>query len=69
MDDKIPYIVFEGAQARSERTIKRIVIALIITVAMLFASNALWLWAWSQYDYTSEEISIDGQDGMATATP
>ena len=69
MDDKIPYIVFEGAQARSERTIKRIVIALIITVAMLFASNALWLWAWSQYDYTSEEISIDGPDGMATATP
>ncbi len=66
MEDKsIPYILYEGAQARSERTIRRIIVALIVTIIMLFASNALWLWAWSQYDYTSEEISIDGQDGMA----
>lgn len=66
MENKsIPYIVYEGAQARAERTSKRLTIALIIAVILIFISNALWLYAWSQYDYTSEEISVDAQDGIA----
>ena len=60
----IPYIAHEGAQARMERTIARmfkIVIALIIA---LFLSNALWLYAWMQYDYTSETDTVTySQDG------
>lgn len=61
----VPYIVHEAAQARNERAIKRLVIALIVTVCMIFASNALWLWAWMQYDYTGEETVVEALDGVA----
>ena len=46
----VPYIVYEGSQARHERTIKRLVIIIIIAISMLFATNAIWIYMWSQYD-------------------
>lgn len=76
MDEKtnlkkdVPYIVYEAETARAERHLKRILIALIISVILLFASNALWLYAWCQYDYASYELisdegnaSLIGNDG------
>lgn len=60
---QVPYIVYESAQARSERMNRRLVIALVIAVILIFASNALWLWAWMQYDYTGEE-TVYTQDGQ-----
>ena len=33
-DNKVPYIVFEGEQARHERTVKRLVIALLVSVLL-----------------------------------
>lgn len=27
---------------------------------MIFISNAMWLYAWEQYDYESYEITADG---------
>lgn len=65
MDDKrtVPYIVYESAQARAERRDKRHIIALIIITAMLFVTNIIWVYEWSQYDYCSEEIAYQ-QDGM-----
>lgn len=58
MDEKnIPYIVFESTTARMERSMKRLTIALIISIVAIFASNALWLYAWCQYDYSSSETS------------
>jgi hypothetical protein len=56
--------------ARNERAVKRLVIALIVAIALIFASNAVWLYAWMQYDYssdmtTSEKINVDGKDGIA----
>ena len=69
----IPYFVHEGDLARSERTIKRLIIALVVTICLVFASNAVWLYAWMQYDYESSEstqtdtsyINVDGKDGTA----
>lgn len=66
----IPYFAHEGIMARMERTVKRLWIALIVTIIMIFASNALWLWAWMQFDYTSEmttteTIQVDGKRGNA----
>ena len=58
-EQNVPYIVYEGAQARQERTIKRLVTIIITLIAMLFASNAIWLYAWMQYDYTEEQLKID----------
>lgn len=62
MEDKnVPYIVYEGTMARFERTIKRLIIALVIAVLLIFASNGLWLYEWCQYDYSN--ISVDSEDG------
>ena len=62
MEDKnVPYIVYEGTIARFERTVKRLIIALIIAVILLFASNMAWLYEWSLYDYS--DVTIDSDDG------
>jgi photosystem II stability/assembly factor-like uncharacterized protein len=67
MENNVPYIVHEAAQARSERHIKRLVIALVVAIVLIFASNAAWLLAWMQYDYTSETTTTETtyqQDGQ-----
>lgn len=66
----IPYFVHEGDMARCERTTKKLVVALVITILLVFASNAIWLYAWMQYDYssdmtTTEHIDVDGKNGIA----
>lgn len=66
----VPYIVYEGEQARNERTHKRLIIALIITIMLLFATNALWISAWMSYDYAGEieatqNVDVDAKDGVA----
>jgi hypothetical protein len=63
MPASVPYMVYETAQARNERDKKRLLIALVVSVVLIFISNAIWLWAWMQYDYTSEEIIVDSNDG------
>lgn len=67
----VPYIAYEGSMARYERHCKRLVVALVVAIALMFASNALWLWAWCQYDYmgettTTETVTVDGKDGIAS---
>lgn len=67
MENNVPYIAYESAQARSERHIRRMLAALIVAVVLMFLSNALWLWAWVQYDYTSETTTTETtyqQDGQ-----
>lgn len=60
----IPYIAHESAMARNERAIRRLVWALVIAILLMFVSNALWLWAWQSYDYTSEDSDVTyQQDG------
>ena len=57
--ESVPYIVHESSMARMERQVKRGWIALIVAVCLLFVSNAAWLYAWMQYDYSSEETIVD----------
>lgn len=61
----VPYIVHESSMARMERQIKRLWISAIVSVVLLFASSAIFTWAWMQYDYSSEEI-VYQQDGEGT---
>ena len=56
--ERVPYIVHEASMARMERQIKRLWIAVIIAVCLLFASNAGWMIYESQFDTISYE-----QDG------
>ena len=39
----VPYAAFESSMSRAERIIKRLVIALIVIIALTFASNIGWL--------------------------
>ena len=60
----VPYIVFEGSMARSERHIKRLVIALIIAVVMIAATNIAWLIVWNSYEYVGDTSETTySQDG------
>lgn len=51
----VSYLAFESEMSRNERHAKRLTIALIVSIILIFASNALWLYAWLQYDYSSTE--------------
>ena len=64
MEEKVPYIAHEAEVARLERTIKRLTVIIIIAVALIFASNAMWLYYWNQYDYVGEETYTYSQDGL-----
>ena len=52
--ESIPYVVFEAAEARSERHIKRLIIALIISIIVSLLTNLAWLYVWNQYNYSSD---------------
>lgn len=71
---QMPFVVHESGMTRMERIVKRLVIALIASILLTFASNALWLYAWMQYDYSSSAtttttetstVTVDGKDGVA----
>ena len=63
--ESVPYIVHESSMARMERQIKRLWITVLVLIVMLVGTNAAWLYAWCQYDYSSEE-TINQQDGEGT---
>ena len=62
MEKDVPYIVYESEAARHERTIKRLITALLIAILMIMVSNLAWLYVFNQYDFSSEEITIEGGD-------
>ena len=65
--EPISYMAFESVQARNERITKRLSVALIIAIILMFLSNAMWLNAWLSYDYTdeteSEIVTVDTDGG------
>lgn len=61
----VPYIVYESAEAKSERIIKRLIIALVITIALMFATNIVWIIEFCGFDYSAEETTIEANDGTA----
>lgn len=72
LPENVPYIVYEAERARSqielkeerarnERIFKKMWIAIIVGAVLFFASQAVWLWAWTSYDYVSYEYQQDGE--------
>lgn len=61
----VPYIVLESSQANSERTIKRLIIALVITIVLMFATNVFWIYEFCSYDYMTEETTVEADSGTA----
>ena len=58
--ESVPYIVHESSMARMERQIKRLWIALVVCIAMLFACYAGWLIYESQFATISYEQDGEG---------
>ena len=57
----------EFVSTRLDRINKRLTIMLAIATILIFVSNALWLWAWMQYDYESSMVETTySQDGQGT---
>ena len=56
----VPFVVYQATASRQERQIRRMWIALVVSIVFLFISNAFWLWSWTQYDYESYEVTSDG---------
>lgn len=68
--EKISYVAYESVLTRFEKQLKRLWVALIIAIVLIFASNCMWLVCFSQYDMTSDTTTtttIDAeQDGDGT---
>ena len=58
--ESVPYIVHETAMARNERTVKRLVVALIIAIVLAFATNVGWLIYESQFETITYEQDGEG---------
>lgn len=62
----VPYAAFESSMSRSERIIKRLVIALILIIALTFASNIGWLMYANNNGNTSSSYTAT-QQGSPTS--
>lgn len=61
-----PAVDYNGdiALAFAERTTKRLWVVIIILIAALLITNAIWIVQWSQYDYTSYTVEAT-ENGLA----
>lgn len=59
----VPFVAYERAEAAFERNIKRLWITVSVLIALLFASNMLWLWAFTGYDMVSYDYE-QGDSGI-----
>lgn len=62
MEREIPYIAFEAEMARYERTIKRLLIALVVAILLIFVSNIAWLWFFNQFDIEGETVQLESHE-------
>lgn len=58
----VPFYVYELESAKHERTVKRLLRALLITILLMVGTNLAWLYVFNQYDISSEQYTIEGQD-------
>ena len=65
METSIPYEMYDALQKRFDRIIHKLIIALVTSMAITLISNALWLWAFTQYEYITDETQIITKDGVA----
>ena len=66
LKETVSYLVYESSQTRLDRIIHRLIVALIVSVGLLFASNLIWMYMWSQYDFISDEVTVSNTDGITT---
>lgn len=63
--DSVPYIVYESERARAERIIKRIVIALVITIILAISALYLQDRGWREFIAESDIETYTYEQGGA----
>lgn len=58
--EPVAYIVYQDTMTRLESAIRKLIVALVVTIVLMFASNIAWLIAWNMYDYESTSVVVDG---------
>lgn len=58
----VPFYVFESFRIHNQKIITTLIVALIVTIVLLFATNIAWLTYESQFDYADEEVTLGAQD-------
>jgi hypothetical protein len=66
--DSVPFIVHEGIVSRQERTIKRLVIALIIAISLMFVTNCIWIYYETQFETVTYNQDGEGINNVNTGT-
>lgn len=61
----VPRWTHEADMARMERTVKKLWVLLIIVLALLFGTNAGWIWYEAQFIDESVTQEVDTGDGDA----
>lgn len=62
----IPYIVWEGERARDERRHRRDFIIILVLIAALLVSNAVWVYVTVKRNIeTGAVVSVEGDAGVA----
>lgn len=57
-------LAFERMQSKDERNDRWRNLTIIILIVLLVVTNAMWLWAWNQYDYVEDyTVDVDSEDG------
>lgn len=67
----VPYVVYCDTVSNDQWVIKKLIIALVVVVVLMFASNLAWLYVFQQYDYSTEETitTVDSEgEGVANYT-
>lgn len=67
MNEDIPYIAHEAAQARLERVIKRMWVIIVLLIVLLVGSNSLWIYYESQWEVTETTVESTVERGVAIA--
>lgn len=67
----VPYVAHEAMLARLERTIKRLWVLCIILIALLFCTNAGWIYYEAQFETVEssieQEVDADGNSTVYNA--
>ena len=64
----VPYIVYESAMVRAERTIKKLTIVAVVALVLMFITNLAWLYEWTQFDTISYEQDGEGVNNVNLGT-
>lgn len=62
-NNSIPYVAYELAMARAERTTKRLWITILTLIFLLVGSNCLWLYYESQWENIYQEVTQEADTG------